>query len=104
VLDLGEEPTLKGLVPVPRSDAGAAGFPRDFTVQIGLESGKYTTVATFTNCPAPDASGLLIDLYTVIGYPKVRYIKIAATRLGPPPIDETDVYRLQLERVKILKQ
>jgi alpha-L-rhamnosidase len=104
VLDLGEEPTLKGLVLVPRSDAGAAGFPRDFTVQIGLESGKYTTVATFTNCPAPDASGLLIDLYTVIGYPKVRYIKIAATRLGPPPIDETDVYRLQLKRVKILKQ
>jgi hypothetical protein len=104
LLDLGEEMTLKGLVLVPRSDAGAAGFPRDFTVQIGLESGKYTTVAAFTNCPAPDAKGLSVDLYTVIGYPKVRHVKISATRFGDPASDEAGVYRLQLERVKILKQ
>ncbi len=100
-LDLGEETTLKGLVLVPRSDDGAAGFPRDFTVQVGLESGKYTTVAAFTNCPAPDAKGLSIDLYTVIGYPKVRYVKIDATRFGAPAADEAGVYRLQLKRVKI---
>ena len=65
---------------VPRSDTktkdgGVAGFPRDFTVQIATDPEKYTTVAALTNCPAPDAKGLSVDLYTVIGYPKVRRVK-----------------------------
>ncbi|MCX6997370.1 MAG: discoidin domain-containing protein, partial [Kiritimatiellaeota bacterium] len=109
VIDLGEEATLKGIVLVPRGDVGAkgggvAGFPRDFTVQIATEPEKYTTVASFTNCPAPDGKGLSVDLYTVIGYPKVRRVKIHATRFGEPASDEAGVYRMQLERVRIVKQ
>jgi len=108
-IDLGEEATLKGIVLVPRSDTktkdgGVVGFPRDFTVQIGTDPEKYTTVAALTHCPAPDAKGLTVDLYTVIGYPKVRRVKINATRFGEPAADEAGVYRLQLERVKVLRQ
>ncbi|MBM4164127.1 MAG: hypothetical protein FJ222_06775 [Lentisphaerae bacterium] len=109
VLDLGEEATLEGIVLLPRSDSaakdgGVAGFPRDFSVQIGTELDEYATVAAFTNCPAPDAKGLPIDLYTVIGYPKVRRVKIHVTRFGEPAADDNGVYRLQLERVKLVRQ
>jgi hypothetical protein len=107
-IDLGEEATFKGIVLVPRSetktkDGGVAGFPRDFTVQIGTDPEKYTIIASLTNCPAPDAKGLVVDLYTVIGYPKVRFIKINVTRFGEPAADEAEVYRLQLERVKVMR-
>jgi hypothetical protein len=108
-IDLGEEATLKEIVLVPRSDTktkdgGVVCFPRDFTVQIGTDPVKYTTVAALTNCPAPDAKGLVVDLYTVIGYPKVRFVKINVTRFGEPSADEAGVYRLQLERVKVTRQ
>lgn len=109
LIDLGDEATLKGIVIVPRSDTrtrdgGVAGFPCDFTVQVGTEPEKYTTVAAFTNCPAPDVKGLSVDLYTVIGYPKARRVKINVTRFGEPAADETGVYRMQLERVKVMRQ
>ena len=39
-----------------------------------------------------------------LSYPKVRHVKIHATRFGDPSADEAGVCRLQLERVKILKQ
>jgi alpha-L-rhamnosidase len=103
VIDLGEEETLKEIVLIPRSDAESAGFPRDFTVQIGTEPAKFTTLATFANCQKPDAKGLSVDLYTVIGYPKVRYVKIHATRFSAPAADEPGAYRLQLRRVKLVR-
>lgn len=108
-IDLGEEATLKNIQLLPRNDVeakggGVSGFPLDFTVQVGTTPGKYTTVATFANCPPPDAKGLGIDLYTVIGYPKVRYIKIHATRFGEPAANEAGVYRLQLRRVQVGRQ
>ena len=100
-IDLGAEMTLAKLVLVPR-DAGA-GFPRDFTVQIAKQPGVYTTVATYTGCSAPDAKGLTVDLYTVIGYPSVRLVRLAATRLGEPARDEPNAYRLQLGRVRLVR-
>ena len=44
-----------------------------------------------------------MDLYTVIGYPKARRVKINVTRFGEPAANEAGVYRLQLERVKVLR-
>jgi len=106
-IDLGGETTLSKIVLIPRSDTAAAdgaaaGFPRDFTLQIAKKKGEYTTVATYTNCPPPDAKGLAIDLYTVIGYPKIRYVRLDATRLGEPARDEPGAYRLQLRRIKLV--
>lgn len=39
----------------------------------------------------------------MIGYPKVRRVKISVTHFGEPAADEAEVYRLQLERVKVLR-
>ena len=107
-IDLGEETTLAQVVLVPRDDLPAAdnraaGFPRDFSVQLAKEPGKYTTVKSFTDCPVPDANGLTVDLYTVISYPAARYIRLTATRLGAPARDEPGNYRLQLFRLKVLR-
>ena len=107
-LDLGEEATLAQLVLVPRDDTTTAdnkvaGFPRDFTVQLAKEPGKFTTVKTFNDCPVPDEGGLTLELYTVISYPVARYIRIEATRFGEPARDDLGNYRLQFKRLRLVR-
>jgi hypothetical protein len=106
-MDLGEEITPKEIVLLPRrdklaADGRAAGFPRDFVVEIATEPDQYKTVAEFRDQAAPDEKGLAVNLYTVIGYPKVRYIRIRTTKLGAPAADEPDIYRMQLRRVRVV--
>ena len=106
-IDLGEEMTLAQLVLVPFCATAAegdsvVGFPRDFTVQLAKEPGKFTTIKSFSDCPVPDASGLVLDLYTVISYPVARYIRLFVTRLGEPSGDDTGNYCLQLSRLRIV--
>ena len=100
-MDLGAETALAKIVLLP--GPGGAGFPRDFTVQLAKQPGAYATVARFTDCPPPDAGGLTVDLYTVIGYPSARYVRVAATRLGAPAADEPGRYRLQVSRVRLVR-
>jgi hypothetical protein len=93
---------------MPRTDTasvsgGIAGFPLDFKVELARQPGAYKTVASFNACVAPDKEGLTVDLYTVIGYPSARYIRITATRLGAPARDEPENYRLQLRRIRLLR-
>jgi hypothetical protein len=107
-MDLGEEITPKEIVLVPRRDKSAAngraaGFPRDFVVEIATEPDQYKIVAEFKDQAAPDEKGLAVNLYTAVGYPKVRYIRIRTTRLGAPADDEPDTYRLQLQRVRVVQ-
>ena len=107
-IDLGSVISLSKIELLPRTDThtkegGVAGFPRDFTVQLATEPGVYKTVATYTDCAVHGTDGLSVNLYTVIGYPSSRYIRLTATRLGAPAGDEPDVYRLQLSRIRILK-
>jgi alpha-L-rhamnosidase len=106
-MDLGEDLTPKEIVLLPRRDKAAAdglaaGFPRDFVVEIATEPNQYKTVAEFKDQAAPDEKGLAVNLYTVIGYPKVRYIRIRTTKLGAPAADEPDSHRLQLRRVRVV--
>jgi alpha-L-rhamnosidase len=107
-IDLGEERTLGQLVLVPRrdvvgTDGSAAGFPRAFTVELAKEPDVYTTIKKVDDTPTLGEDGLTIDLYSVIGYPSARYIRIAATRLGAPASDEAGRYRLQFARVRVLR-
>jgi len=104
--DLGAETALAKLVLLRSggttvSGGLGVGFPRDFTVQVATKPGAFETVATFTDCPIPDEDGLSVDLYSVIGYPTVRYVRLVATRLGPPGIGEPGAFRLQLSRVRL---
>jgi hypothetical protein len=79
------------------------GFPRDFTMQLARQPGVYETVASYTGCPVPDGDGLVVDLYTVIGYPSARYVRVSVTRLGETSLGEPDVRRLQFARVRLLR-
>ena len=106
--DLGAETTLAKIVLLPRADDTAAGkpgigFPRDFTVQLAKQPGAFTTAATYTDCPAPDGRGLSVNLYTVIGFPSARYVRIAVSRLGEAAPDEPGLHRLQFSRVRLLR-
>lgn len=98
-VDLGEVRTLTRLTLVPRE--GGAGFPCDFTVRLAKEPGAFTTVASFEGREAPGPEGLAVELYTVIGFPSARYVRIEATRLGRPAADEPGTYRLQLRRMRV---
>jgi alpha-L-rhamnosidase len=106
-IDLGKEVVLSGIILLPRSDASMldrqpSGFPRDFVVQIANESGNYETVAEYTNM-RPLFSGVHVDLYTVIGYPAAKYVRIKASKLGEPAAGEPGIYRLQFERIMIVQ-
>lgn len=107
-IDLGKEVVISGVIFYPRSDGAVvsslppSGFPRDFRVQIANDSKKFETVGEYSNS-RPLTSGVHIDLYTVVGYPRVRFIRIEATRLGRAAAEEPGVFRMQLERIKILQ-
>lgn len=103
-LDLGAETSLSRIVLLPRTDVKSAkgcppGFPSDFKIEFAKEPGVYAPVASFTDCPPPGPEGLPINLYTVIGYPSARYIRLTATRLGPPGPAAPSDHRLQLRRI-----
>jgi hypothetical protein len=106
-VDMGKEVALSGVILLPRSDsslldAQPSGFPQDFVIQVATEPGNYETVAEYTDSK-PQFSGLHVDLYTVIGYPTARYVRIITSRLGAPAIEEPGKYRLQLERIMLLQ-
>ncbi len=107
-IDLGEDVALSKVCLLPSADAmavgeRAAGFPVDFTVELAKNAGVYTVAKKFVNCSVSGSDGVEVDLYTVIGYPTVRYLRIAATRLGKPAREETDRYRLQLGRMRLIR-
>lgn len=106
--DLGAETTLAKIVLLPGGGRTASGkpgfgFPRDFTVQLAKQPGAFSTVAAYTDCPVPDENGLTVNLYTVIGFPSARYVRIEVTRLGEPGLGEPGVRRLQFARVRVLR-
>ena len=97
-IDLGSETELSKIVLLPgdtmaATDGARAGFPRDFIVQLAREPGAFTTVAAYSDQAAPDATGLSIELYTVIGYPSARYVRLMVTRLGASAMDEPGSHR-----------
>lgn len=106
-IDLGEVTSVAKLVLLPRTDTKSidnkiAGFPRDFMLQVAKEPGEFTTIKTFAACSVPDDNGLTLDLYSAIGYPAARYIRLTATRLGEPARDEPGNYRLQFSRLRVV--
>jgi hypothetical protein len=106
-IDLGEAVTLAQLVLVPSGEAGGgskagAGFPKDFTIQFAKEPDKFSSEKSFADCPVPVATGLVIDLYTVISYPVARYIRVNATQLREGGGSASGNYCLQFARIKIV--
>lgn len=99
-LDLGQEQQVAKLILFPRP--GKAGFPRNFTIQFGRSREKLSGIATYTDVEPSETKGQTLDLYSVIGYPTLRYVRITAHTLGKPADDENDVYRLQFRRIQVV--
>jgi alpha-L-rhamnosidase len=99
-IDLGAETALSKLVLEPC--AGGEGFPRDVEVQLAKQTGAWATAANVSGCALPGSSGLSVDLYTVIGYPTARYIRLAVSRLNGA-VASDGLYRLQLRRIRVVE-
>ncbi len=95
-IDLGCEIALAKIVLLPDGEARTR-FPRELTVQLARESGAFTTVAKVSGQPAAGSDNLSVDLYTVIGCPPARYVRL--TVLG----DEPNGFRLALNRIQWLR-
>ena len=106
-IDLGNVKSMEKLTLWPRNDTqavngGTAGFPKAFVVEGMDDSGAWRSLASFNNVKPPaNGSAFIVDFYTVIGFPKVKRLRIRATELGDPPSDETTFYRFQLRRVSV---
>ncbi|MBP5511160.1 MAG: hypothetical protein J6Z49_09610 [Kiritimatiellae bacterium] len=85
-------------------DGGVAGFPRSFVVEGTDESGAWRALKIFRNVAPPEpGKPFLVDFYTVIGYPKVKSLRIRAEELGAPAADEPKVWRLQFRRLNVVR-
>ena len=106
-IDFGVVKSVEKLELFPRSDGdsldGKAGFPRSFIVEGCDDSGAWRELKAFADVEPPaNGEPLSIDFYTVIGYPKVRRLRIKATELGMPAADEPAAWRMQFRRVEAI--
>ena len=84
----------------PAADGGIAGFPVNLIIEGAAQPGRWTVLKRLDRIARPaDAAPLEVDLYTVIGYPRVRYLRFSTDRLGVPPADGG--YRLQFKRIVV---
>lgn len=81
---------------------GTAGFPRAFVVEGMDGTGAWRELKAYYGVTPPRrGSPFVVDFYTVIGYPKVKALRVRATELGAPAADEPRVWRLQFKRVYV---
>ena len=84
------------------SRGGTAGFPRAFVVEGMDGSGAWRVLKTYADVTPPkQGKSFVVDFYTVIGYPKVRALRVRATELGAPAADEPRAWRLQFKRIAV---
>lgn len=85
-------------------DGGVAGFPRSFVVEGTDESGSWRVLKRYRDA-APPAPGqpFVVDFHTVIGYPKVKTLRLRTEELGTPAADEPGVWRLQFRRLGVVR-
>jgi hypothetical protein len=104
-LDFGSVKSVERLDLYPRDDpaslGGRAGFPCAFTIEGCDDAGEWRELKAFGNAepPAP-GKAFSVDFYTVIDYPKVRRLRIKASKLGSPAADEPGTWRMQFKRVE----
>ncbi|GAA2792476.1 hypothetical protein GCM10010441_17130 [Kitasatospora paracochleata] len=93
---------LEGTAPISRIDLTARtdgantglGFPADFTLQTSADGTTWTTVATRTGYPRPDATAQSFTFAPV----SARYVRVSASRLTA---DQFGTYYLQLGEIAV---
>ena len=105
-IDLGAVKSVEKLELWARDDGdsrgGTAGFPKGFVVECKGDAGEWRELKSYADARPPEpGKAFVVDFYTVIGYPKARYLRIRATELGTPASDEPTVWRLQFKRLAV---
>lgn len=106
-IDLGAERSVEKLELWARDDGdsrgGTAGFPRAFVVEGMDGAGAWRVLKTYADVTPPKrGEPFVVDFYTVIGYPKVKALRVRTTELGTPAADEPGVWRLQFKRIAVV--
>ena len=106
MIDLGAVKSVEKLELWARDDrdsrGGTAGFPRAFVVEGMDGSGAWRVLKTYADVTPPkQGKSFVVDFYTVIGYPKVKALRVRATELGTPAADEPSAWRLQFKRIAV---
>jgi hypothetical protein len=105
-IDLGAVKGVEKLDLYARDECGshgnAAGFPQKFKVEGDDGAGVWCTLKEFSLvAPLNPGEAFSVDFYTVVGYPKVRRLKVRAVELGTPAQDEPGIWRLQFKRIHV---
>ena len=106
MIDLGAVKSVEKIELWARDDrdslGGTAGFPRAFVVEGMDGSGAWRVLKTYADVTPPkQGKSFVVDFYTVIGYPKVKALRVRATELGAPAADEPRAWRLQFKRIAV---
>jgi hypothetical protein len=106
-IDFGDVKCVEKLELWARDDEetkyGVFGFPRSFVVEGMDANGVWTKLKTYTNVNPPDRrKPFIVDLYTVIGYPKIKAVRLRTIELGTPAKMEKNVWRFQLKHIKVI--
>ena len=105
-IDIGAVKSVEKLELWARDDGdsrnGTAGFPKAFVVEGMDGSGVWRALKSYSDAKPPKkGTPFVVDFYTVIGYPKVKSLRVRATELGEPASDEPKAWRLQFKRISI---
>ena len=102
IMDLGADKLVSGLTLYAGSeraaDGNAAGFPKDFTIQVSADGVNWTTVVTETDAEAPIARSGKQFIFTTVG---ARYVKLDVTKLGNAPRNTTGKFHLALSEILV---
>ncbi|MFF5207690.1 discoidin domain-containing protein [Streptosporangium sp. NPDC000396] len=93
--DLGAAHSISRVDLYPRNDGGntGLGFPVDFTIQVSADGSSWTTVASRTGYPRPNAEVQTFPFTPV----KARYVKVTGTKLST---DNLGHYHMQFAEIE----
>ena len=105
-VDLGEVREVRSVAFYPRTnmasvEGGLTCFPKRFVIEGATDPGVFKELKMCDTAKAELPGPWVEDLYTVIGYPKVRYLRFSNRLMGDRAKDEPGYYRFQFRRIQI---
>lgn len=104
VLDLGEMQDISALLlytnEATDENGKAAGFPKDFTIEVSDDNTVWNVVRTVTDYAAPAVNTTQMFTFTAT---QARYVKLNVTELGTPAKTNTNKYFLSLSEIGVAK-
>ena len=102
IMDLGEVKEVSSVILYPNdeldSEGLAAGFPKDFTIEISTDGNSFEVVHSVTDQVAPSVGSQVEVVFEAVS---ARYVKLNVTELGSPERLDSSNYMLSLSEIKI---